>query len=192
MKKPRSLAVLTTVLLLAGVGSSASAAESFVGAKRCRPCHLKQYTTWEKTNMAQAFELLKPGVRAAEKKAGGLDPAADYTTDARCLACHTTGYKKPGGFESSASTPDLVGVQCESCHGPGSAYLAPDKMSLTNREYRRADLIAAGLVIPEAGTCTSACHNEKSPFAKAGEAFDFRKRKAEGTHEHLALKFTHG
>ena len=187
-----SFVVLTTVLLLAGVGSSAFAEGSYVGAKKCRPCHLKQYTTWETTNMAQSFELLKPGVRGAEKKAAGLDPSADYTTDAKCLACHTTGYTKPGGFKSLAFTPDLAGVQCESCHGPGSGYLTPDKMSLKNREYKRADLIAAGLVIPEAGTCTSACHNEKSPFAKPGEAFDFQTRKAEGTHEHLALTFTHG
>ena len=61
-----SFVVLTTVLLLAGVGSSAFAEGSYVGAKKCRPCHLKQYTTWETTNMAQSFELLKPGVRGAE------------------------------------------------------------------------------------------------------------------------------
>jgi hypothetical protein len=41
MRKRCSLVVLTTVLLLAGVDSSASAADSYVGAKKYRPCHLK-------------------------------------------------------------------------------------------------------------------------------------------------------
>jgi len=184
--------VLAAAVLLSAVAASAAAENAYVGAKRCRPCHLKQYTTWEKTRMAQSFDLLKPGVKTAEKKAAGLDPSADYTTDATCLACHTTGYQKPGGFKSLAETPDLVGVQCESCHGPGSAYLANDKMSLQNKDYKLADVVAAGLVVPKAATCVSGCHNEKSPFAPHGEAFDFEKRKAEGTHEHVPLRFTHG
>jgi hypothetical protein len=182
---------LTTSLLLVGVNPSVFGEASYVGAKKCRPCHLKEYTSWDKTRMAQSFELLKPGVKASEKKAAGLDPTADYTTDAKCLACHTTGYMKPGGFTNLSATPDLVGVQCESCHGPGSEYLAKDKMSLQNKEYKRADVIAAGLVIPQTDTCTSACHNEKSPFAKPGEVFDFDKRRAEGTHEHFPLKYSH-
>ena len=191
MAMRRTHVVLAIAFALLAVASPATADPSYVGAKKCRPCHFKQYTTWEKTRMAQSFELLKPGVRAPEKKAAGLDPAKDYTTDATCLACHTTGYMKPGGFKSLAATPDLVGVQCESCHGPGSEYLAKDKMSLENREYKRADLVAAGLVVPNAETCTSACHNTKSPFFKHGEAFDFAKRKQEGTHEHVPLKFPH-
>jgi len=182
---------LAIAALLVCIGPASAAQPSYVGAKKCRACHLKQYTTWEKTTMATSFQVLKAGVKASEKKAAGLDPAADYTADAKCLACHTTGYLQPGGFKSLAATPDLVGVQCESCHGPGSEYLAKDKMSLENREYKRADLVAAGLVVPNAETCTSACHNTKSPFFKHGEAFDFAKRKQEGTHEHVPLKFPH-
>ena len=172
-------------------GPATAAPPSYVGAKKCRPCHLKEYTTWEKTRMAVSFELLKPGVRASEKKAAKLDPAADYTADAKCLSCHTTGYLQPGGFKSLAATPDLLGVQCESCHGPGSDYLAKDKMSLQTKEYTRADVGAAGLVVPKADTCTSGCHNAKSPFFKQAEAFDSEKRKKEGTHEHIALKYPH-
>lgn len=185
---PRALvfAAFMTLVCAAAMGQP-----TYVGAKKCRPCHLKEYTTWEKTRMAVSFDLLKPGVRANEKKAAKLDPAADYTADATCLLCHTTGYLQPGGFKSLAATPDLVGVQCETCHGPGSEYLAKDKMSLQNKEYKRADVVAAGLVIPKADTCTSACHNAKSPFFKHGDAFDFEKRKKQGTHEHIALKYPH-
>ena len=189
MDTRRHVAALAAMMLLGA--SSAMAAPTYVGAKKCRACHLKQFTSWEKTKMARSFDLLKPGVKAAEKKVAGLDPAADYTADAKCLACHTIGYQQTGGFTSLKVTPDLVGVQCESCHGPGSDYLAKDKMSLQNKEYKRADLIATGLVVPKAETCTATCHNQKSPFVKAGYVFEYEKRKTTGTHDHLPLQFKH-
>jgi hypothetical protein len=180
--------LMGTVLLGVGV----EAAPTYVGARKCRPCHLKQFTTWEKTKMAKSFDVLKPGAKAAEKKAAGLDPAADYTADAKCLPCHTTGYQQPGGFTSLKATPDLVGVGCESCHGPGSDYIAKNKSSLqAAKEYKRADILASGLVVPNADTCMKTCHNEKSPFVKAGYVFDFEKNKKTGTHEHVALQFKH-
>jgi hypothetical protein len=177
---------------MAGLFAFASAGEpAYVGATKCKMCHLKQFKTWETTKMAMSFALLKPGIQAAEKTAAGLDPEADYTTDAQCLGCHTTGYGKPGGFVSLAETPELLGVQCESCHGPGSEYLADDKMSLKNKSYARDEIISAGLIIPEESTCTGSCHNDKSPFASAEDVFDFQTRKDEGTHDHIALKYPH-
>lgn len=140
--------------------------------------------------MAKAFELLKPGVRAEQKKAHRLDPKKDYTHDATCLPCHTTGYGQPGGFVSIEKTPQLAGVQCEMCHGAGEGYLKPNRMSLQNKEYKRAEVVAAGMVIPNAKTCTG-CHNEKSPFVKKGDVFNFEQRKAQGTHQHLPLKYRH-
>lgn len=180
-----------TIAGLVLMAPAVAEAPSYVGAKKCKMCHVKQYTSWEDTSMAKSFELLKPGVEAEAKKSAGLDPSADYTSDERCLPCHTTGFGQPGGFTSVEATPHLVGVQCESCHGPASAYLAKDKMSLQNKEYKRSDLTAVGLVVPTAETCTGLCHNEKSPFAEAGKAFDFENRKHEGTHEHIPLKFQH-
>jgi Zn finger protein HypA/HybF involved in hydrogenase expression len=177
-----------TVLFLALAGAGEP---SYVGAKGCKMCHIKQFKSWEATKMAQSFEVLKPGVKAEEKKLAGLDAQADYTADPECLPCHTTGYGEPGGFVSLAETPELAGVQCESCHGPGERYLADDMMSLKNKEYKRDAIVATGLVIPDSGTCTSGCHNDKSPFHKPDEVFDFETSKNEGTHKHIALKYPH-
>jgi len=53
-------------------------------------------------------------VRFDAKQRAGLDPARDYTTDAKCLECHTTGY---GGVDGYPASPDVMGcVSCESCH----------------------------------------------------------------------------
>jgi hypothetical protein len=162
---------------------------SYVGTKNCKKCHIKQYKSWVKTKMSKVYDLLKPGERAEAKKKVGLDPEKDYTKDAECLPCHTTGYGKPGGFVSIEETPELVGVSCEMCHGAGSEYTKTQYMSLKNKEYKLSELIKVGLTSPPtAETCTSLCHNKKSPFF---QPFDFATRKDEGTHEHLPLKYKH-
>ncbi len=164
----------------------------YVGSKKCRVCHMKQYKSWSATRMANAFELLKPGVRSEAKKKAGLDPSADYTQDPKCLQCHTTGYGKKGGFVNLKDTPKLAGVGCEMCHGPGGSYLKPEYMSLKNKNYKRADLVKVGLVNPPTKeTCESLCHNAKSPFFDPKKPFNFEKRKSEGTHKHYPLRYKH-
>ncbi|MCP3964562.1 MAG: hypothetical protein GY719_42580, partial [bacterium] len=88
------------VALLTGLPASVAeeAEHAFVGTKKCKKCHLKEYKSWAETKMAKTFEVLKPEIRAEAKVAAGLDPAKDYSTDATCLPCHTTGYGKEGGF----------------------------------------------------------------------------------------------
>ena len=178
----------SVVLVVAAVPAATGAELAYVGAKKCKACHFKEYTSWAGTKMAKAFELLKPGVAAEAKKAAKVDPAKDYTADATCLACHTTGYKKPGGFVDMATTPDLAGVQCEMCHGPGGTYTQKEHMSLQNKEYRKADIVKVGLVGSIGKDQCAACHNKKSPFFKA---FDFAARVKQGTHEKVPLKYPH-
>ncbi len=135
--------------------------------------------------MADAFRLLKPGVRPDAKRKAGLDPEADYTGEPACLACHTTGYGKPGGFIDKEKTPEMAGVQCEMCHGPGSIY---SKMMLKKRgTYTREDYIRKGgltMPSPENNVCVEKCHNDASPFIRPNMKFDFENRKAMGTHRH--------
>lgn len=179
------LVVLFVAASFIAFTSDAGAAE-YVGAKKCKACHIKQFKSWQKTGMAESFEKLKAGVSADAKKKAGMDPDKDYTTDAGCLKCHTTGYGKPGGFTTIDATPDLAGVQCESCHGAGSEYR---DMMKKNKEYKIADIKAVGLIVPsenEAG-CME-CHGEGNPFKDRG--FDF-KGALEKTHDHHPLKKQH-
>ena len=72
----RSLILGVGLALLAA--SVAAVPPSYVGAKKCRVCHIKQFQSWEKTRMAHAFELLRPGAAAAAKKKANLEPQKDY------------------------------------------------------------------------------------------------------------------
>lgn len=177
------------LLLLAFTPSANADPPAYVGAKKCKACHLKQYTTWSATKMSAAFQLLKPGVRAEAKKKVKYDPAKDYTHDAKCLPCHTTGYGKPGGFRSIEETPELAGVQCETCHGAHSEVLKV--MTIKNKNYKRSDVLAAGLQIPDETTCKGQCHNSKSPMVPPNYTFDYQTKKKQGTHEHIPLKYPH-
>ncbi len=190
-------AAIMTILIVPGLVLPAqektdASTYAYIGTKKCKKCHIKQFKSWKETNMAKAFELLKPGVRADKKTAAGLDAKKDYTSDLECLPCHTTGYGKAGGFESVEKTPQLLGVSCEMCHGAGSEYTKPEHMSLKNKNYKLAGILKVGLISPVTGaTCVEVCHNEKSPFFNKDEPFDFEKRKYEGTHDNFPFKYKH-
>jgi len=100
-----SLALLGTAQGDEGVPEN----QSYTGAKKCASCHLTQFMQWKKTNHAKAFDNLP----------------VKYKKDEKCLKCHTTGYGTPSGYKD-ASTKNLAGNTCESCHGPGSEH---DKIS---------------------------------------------------------------
>ena len=177
------------------VTNNAEAEAKYIGAKKCKACHMKQYKSWAKTNMAKSFDNLKPGVKAEEKKKVGLEADKDYTHDADCLKCHTTGYGKAGGFVSIEETPKLAGVQCEGCHGPGSEYKAvmkKNKKAWKKTGYTSEELKAIGLTIPsEEETGCMVCHGGDSPFNDKVDAkykFDFKDR-LEKTHKHFPLKY---
>jgi hypothetical protein len=94
----------------------------YVGVEGCESCHKLVVASWQKGAHAKAFDSLKPGKRGGAKKKAGLDPEKDYTTDKKCLGCHSTGYGAKGGFKDVATTPKMAGVSCEACHGAGSEY----------------------------------------------------------------------
>ena len=186
----RMLVVCVAVLLMAVFAQAGYSAE-YIGAGKCKACHMKQYKSWQETNMATSFENLKAGVKAEAKTKAGIDPQKDYTTDPECLKCHTTGYGKPSGFVSLEKTPDLINVQCESCHGPGGDFR---EIMKKDKQFKLADAKAAGLLIPteEANNCME-CHGGDSPFnEKVDPKYKFEiKERLKNTHEHFPLKYEH-
>ncbi|NVO12422.1 MAG: cytochrome C554 [Rhodoplanes sp.] len=192
-----------------------SAAQEFEGVSVCRKCHIDQAESWAQTSHAKAFESLKPNVKAAAKQKGKLDPAKDYTTDATCLGCHTTGFGKPGGY--SAATPavelkNFAVVGCETCHGAGSKFRvehgsAEERWKTGGGETGRDALVKLGQSFDYKTACAtchlnyegsgwSGAHPPYKVFTPAVDpkyAFDFDKEavrsgKGSGVHEHFKLK----
>ncbi len=85
-----------------------SGAGNFAGEASCKTCHPEQHEVWRQSEHAGAYEHL-------------LSVNKAYDPD--CVACHSVGFNKPGGFLDKLITPHLAGVQCESCHGPGKAHV---------------------------------------------------------------------
>jgi formate-dependent nitrite reductase cytochrome c552 subunit len=81
---------------------------AFIGSTACSLCHRTTHTNWSETMHATALESL-------EAIGQGENPI--------CLPCHTVGLGEDGGFVDRATTNDLAGVGCESCHGPGRAHV---------------------------------------------------------------------
>jgi hypothetical protein len=142
-----------------------SADFTYVGAKKCKICHkgAKHGEVWEKFEAgphAKAFETLK-------KKGEEKNP--------KCLECHVTGFNKGGYKVGDADAEKFEGVQCESCHGPGSAYKKKSIMESKDESIKN------GLIIPNEETCKK-CHNKNSPTFKG---FDFKTYYKKIDHKYL-------
>ncbi len=186
--------------MLLGQGNSARAGDepryAYVGSFRCKKCHLNEYKGWEATKMAKSIDILKPGQHKEAKEKFKLDPNKDYTTDATCLKCHTTGFERPGGYATPAGNDEkamkkaeqLAGVGCESCHGPGSAYVEVfEELLKSKRKYKAEELYAVGLTKIGEATCKT-CHNQDGPTYDPAVPFDYEKRKRDGVHALQLLK----
>ncbi len=106
------------VLLLLLMNTAATYSEpsaTFVGWKTCVPCHSDIADSWQNTRHAKAIESLKK---------------SKQETLPACVKCHVTGYEKDGGFIDNELTPEMAGVQCEVCHGPGSEHVSTPSTSI--------------------------------------------------------------
>ena len=132
----------------------------FVGYEGCQMCHRDEYADWRRSKHAKAFELLKPGNKKVEKKRAELDPDKDYTTNIKCLPCHTTGYRESGGFINTEEAPTRIGVGCEMCHGPGSEYRKIHKAKPLT--FSRDEVMASGQIYGSSNpdVCNK-CHKNK-------------------------------
>ncbi len=85
----------------------------FLGVTACIECHSDIVDGWNTTSHARAFEDLK--TQGAEKQ-----------SNPGCFKCHVLGYDQDGGYIDMDLTPELTGVQCEACHGPGRTHIESD------------------------------------------------------------------
>lgn len=79
----------------------------YVGTNKCSGCHAGATRFWKGTVHARAWKTLVDGGKQADYK---------------CVGCHVTGFGQVGG-SSLGFTRNLQDVQCETCHGPGSAHV---------------------------------------------------------------------
>jgi hypothetical protein len=153
-------------LAVAGISYAAGDATTFqyLGAGKCKVCHMSakkgaQYKVWSESKHAQAFAVLGSDDAKAIAKEKGI---ADAQKAPECLQCHVTGYGEPADH-FAASFSESLGVQCESCHGPGSAYYKMTTMQ--DARAGKIDKATVGLLMPTKDTCAH-CHNEKATGGK--------------------------
>jgi hypothetical protein len=158
----RMLVALGLGLALVGGAVGASAADSkYVGVKKCKSCHKKeligdQYGKWQEMKHSKAFETLQSEDALKIAKEKGLAKPPHEAPE--CLKCHVTAYDVDPAMIAKKPLKPADGVQCESCHGPGSAYRK--KKVMADREKS----LAAGMWEPgkDEKICTG-CHNDESP-----------------------------
>ena len=121
------------------------AGSAFAGSMSCKACHEAAYDKWNTTAHAHALATLK--------KAG-----ADR--DPECVICHVIGMEYEGGFLNEEKTPQLAGVGCENCHGPGSAHILAAGQAATTQ--------------PKAA-CTR-CHTPEQSGEFAGHEEEYMKK----------------
>lgn len=164
-------AAMVSLLLVPALRANAMKGDNkYVGVKMCGTCHKtekqgKQLDIWQKSKHASAYRTLTTEKANEIARAKGLSkPAAESP---ECLQCHATTETKlvEKGFDMKD------GVQCETCHGAGSAYKTISIMK------DKAKAIAAGLTEfrddADIEKMCRTCHNEKSPTYKE---FNFSER----------------
>jgi hypothetical protein len=132
----------------------------FIGAKACGMCHKSdkqgnQLSIWQESKHSQAYFTLqtdKANEIAAEK---GFETPAVETPE--CLKCHASGLNVDKSLLGKKFKME-DGVQCETCHGPGSEYKSKKVMQ------SREESIKNGLIVHEnTEEFCIGCHNVESP-----------------------------
>ena len=148
----------------------------YVGVKTCGMCHKKesvgqQLKIWQESKHAQAYKTLQTEEADKIAKDKGFKTKAAETPE--CLKCHVSGYNvDPSLLGKKFKIED--GVQCETCHGPGSEYKSKKVM-----EDKKLAVEKGLMVFDNIETLCVKCHNEESPVFKG---FNFEERWAKIKH----------
>ena len=133
---------------------------SYVGTSTCGMCHKSekqgsQLSIWEGSKHSQAYLSLQKEEADKIAKEKGFTTKAVETPE--CLKCHASGYNVDASLLGNKFKVE-DGVQCETCHGPGSDYKS--KKVMENKE----EAIKNGLIVYDKieDFCIG-CHNAESP-----------------------------
>lgn len=140
-----------------------SAGFTYVGSGKCLGCHQEGPGNgpaghWVASRHSRAVHTLS--TEQARLLAAGRVEYQDITDPAReqrCILCHATAAQNPQARFDPAFRRE-EGVGCESCHGPGSAYMAPEIMA------DREAFLANGGRIPDWLTCRTCHRNAEFQF----------------------------
>jgi Cytochrome c554 and c-prime len=158
MKKLVEISVMLALVAFFALPSAAQ--HKYVGVTMCSVCHKtekqgKQFDIWKSTAHASAFKTLESPKAEEVAKAKGLKVKASEAPE--CLECHVTGHGVDKSLTAMLKVED--GIQCESCHGPGSDY------KLIMKDKAKAEAAGLVLAVDDPKLCTQ-CHNSKSPTFK--------------------------
>lgn len=134
----------------------------FVNNSTCKLCHNdpakgEQFAKWKATDHARAYTTLMSEESDRIAREMGLTTKAVESPE--CLRCHVTGYD-PQLQQAPSPIVMREGVQCDSCHGKGSAHLADGKQLRMDPD---ADVdLKAHRTAPHEAICLQ-CHNTDSP-----------------------------
>jgi hypothetical protein len=162
--------IITLAFLLSSANYTQEKPEhKYIGAEKCGMCHKsekqgQQLKIWKESMHSKAYETLKSEKADQIAKSKGLKtPAAE---NEKCLKCHVSGYNVDKSMlEAKFQVSD--GVQCETCHGPGSDY-APLKIMKDPAAAAKNGLI----IHKDKEKFCKGCHNSESPTFKG---FDYDK-----------------
>lgn len=118
----------------------------YVGDSACARCHANIVQQLAATKHLQAYDDVK------EK---------GQQRSAACLPCHVTGYNKAGGWNilKNSERPEMRGVHCESCHGPGEYHVILRTTKKAPPDIASGGRNAVGLQPASKRTCL-VCHDE--------------------------------
>lgn len=136
-----------------------TAGATYIGSDGCKKCHMKQHRTWKKMKHAKAWERLPEKYRTMDQK----DESGRV-----CMSCHVTGWGEQdrGGFVDPKTSEHLLGVGCESCHGPGSKHKDAGKTVMDEKRKFKKD--EPTFIVLKTTNCAD-CHNPHESHKKYAE-----------------------
>ncbi|OGV15438.1 MAG: cytochrome C554 [Ignavibacteria bacterium RIFOXYA2_FULL_37_17] len=153
--------ILAAYLVLP-TSSSQAQPYGYEGAQVCGMCHKtekqgQQLKIWSGSKHAQAYKVLQSD-KANEIAMKKFNKKAVDAPE--CLKCHASGYNVDKALVGTKFKVE-DGVQCETCHGPGSGYKAMAVMK-NKEESKKKGL----MVHDDVAKFCKTCHNSESPTFK--------------------------